>query len=100
MIHYYYSSPTTAFEETVLEDPGRRRPSLTPPFPNKVLSLSLSLPPPPPPIHLISFWFGHFGPGSTETDITVLSFRLENRGSTLESSYLFPESDPYKNIRV
>ena len=35
------------------------------------------------PIHLISFRFGHFGPGPTETDITVLSFRLANRGRAL-----------------
>jgi hypothetical protein len=32
VIHYYYSSPTTSFEDTVLATPGRRRPSLTVPF--------------------------------------------------------------------
>jgi hypothetical protein len=34
-------------------------------------------------MNLISFRFGHFGPGPTETDITVLSFGLANRGRTL-----------------
>ena len=32
VIHYYYSSPTTSFEDTVLATPGRQRPSLTVPF--------------------------------------------------------------------
>ena len=32
---------------------------------------------------LISYRFGHFGPGSAETDITVLSFRLAKRGRAL-----------------
>ena len=32
VIHYYSSSPTTSFEDTVLATPGRRRPSLTVPF--------------------------------------------------------------------
>ncbi len=42
------------------------------------------------PIHLISFRFGHFGPGPTETDITVLSFRLANRGRTLRKTQSTP----------
>ena len=57
VIHYYSSSPTTSLEDTVLAAPGRRRSSLSAP--------------------LISYRFGHFGPGPTETDITVLSFRLQ-----------------------
>ena len=38
---------------------------------------------------LISYRFGHFGPGSAETDITVLSFRLAKRGRTLVFMKIF-----------
>ena len=46
------------------------------------LRLSLSAP-------LISYRFGHFGPGSAETDITVLSFRLAKRGRALDRGRKF-----------
>jgi hypothetical protein len=36
----------------------------------------------------ISYRFGHFGPGSAETDIAVLSFRLAKRGRTLVQKVL------------
>ena len=41
VIHYYYSSPTTSFEDTVLATPGRRRPSLTVPFMTLTLTVFL-----------------------------------------------------------
>ena len=58
VIHYYSSSPTTSFEDTVLATPGRRRPSLTVPF--RVISYRfgsesesvISVPGPPKPISL------------------------------------------------
>ena len=55
VIHYFYSSPTTAFEDTVLDAQERRRPSLSAPLIS----------------YRISYRVGHFRPGPTETDITV-----------------------------
>ena len=47
---------------------------------------------------LISYRFGHFGPGSAETDIAVLSFRLAKRGRTLTKTHLGHMLAPRTNV--
>jgi hypothetical protein len=46
VIHYYYSFPTTSFEDTVLATPGRRRPI------SYRFGSVISVPGPPKPISL------------------------------------------------